>query len=142
MSRLLPSMGALIGFTLIASAFAYDSDYSRTQGEVMNSSPPRFLLVSEVDPEAGTLVGMSTIERHKPQRVVSAFHMTFQLSDLNITNARRVSLDDSELTALQGKLVVLYDGAKPLSAPYMSLFQEDTIIISVKQPQQPGRREE
>ena len=117
-------------FGLIAAALAQDSDYFKTQGEVMECSPPKFMLVSDVDLEAKTLTGMSTIERLDPQRVVSAYHMTFKLSDIKVTNARRRAVDDSDLLKLKGRLVVLYDGWKPLSAPYLGLFREDTIVIS------------
>ena len=116
---------------VIASALAQDNDYSKTQGEVMECSPPKFLLVSDVDVDAKTLTGMSTIERHDPKPVVSAFHMTFKLSDINVTNARRQPVDESGLSKLKGKLVVLYDGKEPLSAAYMGLFREDTIVLSI-----------
>jgi hypothetical protein len=115
---------------LIATAFAQENDYFKTQGQVMECSPPKFLLVSDVDLDAKTLTGMSTIERHDPKRVVSAFHMTFKLSDITITNARREAVDESELSTLKGKLVVLYDGKEPLSAAYLELFREGTIVIS------------
>ncbi len=114
----------------IATALAQDSDYFETQGQVMECSPPKFMLISEVDMDAKTITGMSTIERHDPQPVVSAFHMTFKLSDITVTNARRTAVDESDLSKLEGKLVVLYDGKEPLSAPYLGLFREDTIVIS------------
>jgi hypothetical protein len=117
-------------FGLIAAALAKESSYFKTQGEVMECSPPKFLLVSDVDMKAKTLTGMSTKELHKPQRVVGAFHMTFKLSDIKVTNARREAVEDSELPNLQGKLVVLYDGWEPLSASYLGLFREDTVVIS------------
>jgi hypothetical protein len=131
MKRFVATVGIVACFGFIAAALAQDSDYFKTQGEVMECSPPKFMLVSEVDMEAKTLTGMSTIERHAPQPVVAAFHMTFKLSDIKVTNARRAAVDESDLSKLKGKLVVLYDGKKPLSAAYMGLFREDTIVISI-----------
>ncbi len=32
---------------------------------------------------------------------------------------------------MKGKLVVLNDGKDPLSAAYLTLFREDTIVISI-----------
>ena len=123
------SVVTCLGF--IAAALAQDSDYFDMQGEVMDCSPPKFMLVSDVDIEAKTLTGMSTIEQHEPQRVVAAYHMTFKLSDIKITNARRAAVDESDLSKLAGKLVVLYDGWAPLSAAYLGLFRKDTIVISL-----------
>lgn len=97
----------------------------------MECSPPKFLLVSDVDMDAKTMTGMSTITRNTPEPVIAAFHMTFKLSDIKITNARRVALDDSDLAKMKGKLVVLNDGKEPLSAAYLGLFQEDAIVISL-----------
>ncbi len=130
MRRFVATICVVTCIGLLATAFAQDSDYSRTQGQVMECSPPKFFLVSDVDVEAKTVTGMSTIERHDPKPVVSAFHMTFKLSDVNITNARREAVDESDLSTLKGKLVVLYDGKEPLSAAYLGLFREDTIVIS------------
>lgn len=117
-------------FGFVAAGFARDGDYFKTQGEVMECSPPKFMLVSDVDMEAKTLTGMSTIERHDPKPVVSAFHMTFKLSDIKVTNARRAAVDEADLSKLKGQLVVLNDGKEPLSAVYMGLFREDAIVIS------------
>lgn len=117
--------------SFIAAALAQDADYFKTQGEVMESSPPKFMLVSDVDMEAKTLTGMSTIERHDPKPAVTAVHMILKLSDIKVTNARRVAVDDADLSKLKGELVVLYDGKEPLSAAYMGLFREDTSVISV-----------
>lgn len=55
----------------------------------------------------------------------------FKLSDVKVTNARRVAVDDSALAKMKGKLVVLNDGKEPLSAAYLGLFQEDAIVISL-----------
>jgi hypothetical protein len=132
MKRFVATVSILACFCIIAAALAQDRDYFKTQGQVMECSPPKFMLVSDVDMEAKSLTGMSTIERHDPQPVVSAFHMTFQLSDIKVTNARRAAVDESDLSKLKGKLVVLYDGKEPLSAPYLGLFREDTIAISFK----------
>ena len=123
------SISASLGF--IATALAQENDYFKTQGQLMECSPPKFLLVSEVDMDAKTLTGMSTITRSDPQTVVVAYCMTFKLSDIKVTNARRVALDDSEVAKTKGKLVVLYDGKEPLSAAYLGLFQEETTIISI-----------
>ena len=95
---------------LLASTFAQDTDYFKTQGQVMECSPPKFLLVSDVDMEAKTLTGMSTIERHDPQPAIVAFHRTFKLSEIVVTNAKRTTVDDADLANLKGQLVVLYEG--------------------------------
>ena len=124
------TVSIVICFGFIAAALAQDGDYFKTKGEVMECSPPKFLLVSDVDMKAETLTGMSTIERNDPQPVVSAFHMTFKLSDIKVTNARRAAVDKADLSKLKGKLVVLYDGKEPLSAAYMGLFREDAIVVS------------
>ena len=109
---------------------ARSDNYFEVQGDVMSCSPPKFLLVSDVDLEAQTLSGLSTIQMHKPKPVVGAFHMTFKLSDLKVTNARRTAIDETGLKELKGKLVVLSEGKEPLSAAYLGLFREDTIVIS------------
>jgi hypothetical protein len=131
MKRFVAAVSIVACFGFIAAALAQDFDYTRTQGEVMECPPPQFMLVADVDMEAKTLTGMLTKERHDPERVVFAYHMSFKLSEVKITNARRVDVDESDLSKLKGKFVVLYDGKKPLSAPYMALFSEDTIVISV-----------
>lgn len=131
MKRFVATVSIVACFGFIAAALAQDGDYFKTQGEVMECSPPKFMLVSDVDVQAKTLTGMSTIERHDPQPVVSAFYMTFQLSDIKVTNARRAAVDEADLSKLKGKLVVLYDGKEPLSAAYMGLFREDTFVVSV-----------
>ena len=118
-----------LGF--IAAALAQDADYFKTQGEVLECSPPKFMLVSDVDMKTKTLTGMSTIERQAPQPVVSAFHMTFKLSDIRVTNARRVVVDEPDLSELKGKLVVLYDGKESLNAAYLGMFREDIFVVSV-----------
>ena len=56
--------------------------------------------------------------------------MTFKLSDIKVTNARRAAVDNADLSNLKGKLVVLYDGKEQLSAAYMGLFREDAIVVS------------
>lgn len=132
MKRFVATVSILACSGFIAAALAQDSDYFKTQGEVMECSPPRFMLVADVDMEAKTLTGMLTKERHDPERVVFAYHMTFKLSEVKVTNAMRVAVDETGLSKLKGKLVVLYDGKEPLSAPYMGLFREDTIVISVE----------
>ena len=131
MKRFVATVSIVACFGFIAAALAQEGDYFKTQGEVMECSPPKFMLVSDVDVEAKTLTGMSTVERHAPQPVVSAFHMTLQLSDIKVTNARRAAVDEADLSKLKGKLVVLYDGKEPLSAAYMGLFREDTFVIFV-----------
>ncbi len=68
--------------------------------------------------------------RHDPQPTVVAFHRMFKLSDIKVTNARRGAVDESDFSKLKGKLVVLYEGKEPLSAAYMGLFREDSIVIS------------
>jgi len=110
---------------------ARSDNFFDVQGDVMECSPPKFMLISDVDLEAQTLTGMSTIQRHKPQTVVSAYHMTFKLSDIKVTNSRRKSLDETDFKELKGKLVVLSEGKEPLSAAYLGLFRENTIVISI-----------
>ncbi len=131
MKRYFVTVSILACLCIVAAALAQDNDYYKTQRQVMECSPPKFMLVSDVDLEAKTITGMSTIERHDPH-VFSAFHRTFKLSEINLTNARRAALEESELSKLKGKLVVLYDGNEPLSAPYMGLFREDTIVVSLE----------
>lgn len=131
MKCLVATISVLTCCGCIAAALAQDHDYFKTQGDVMECSPPKFLLVSDVDMEAETLTGMSTILRHDPQPVVAAYHMTLKLSDIKVTNARRAAVDETDLSKLEGKLVVLYDGKKPLSAAYLGLFREDTYVVSV-----------
>jgi len=130
MKRFIATVSIVGCFGFIAAAIAQDSDYFKTQGQVMECSPPKFLLVSDVDMEAKTLTGMSTIERRDPKPAVAAFHMTFKFADISVTNARRVNVDESGLTKLKGKLVVFYDGKEQLSAAYLGLFREDTIVIT------------
>ena len=146
MKRFIATLSIAACFGLNFAAFAL-SDITLTldpgaelmvqQGQVMKCSPPKFLLVSEVDMKAKTLTGMSTIERKDgPTSIVSAFHMTFNLPDIKVTDARRVAMGDTDLSKLKGKLVVLYDGKEPLSAPYLALLQEDTIVVSLVHPKE------
>ena len=107
------------------------ADYFKAQGDVMECAPPKFLLISEVDLDAQTLTGLSTIETLRPESVVIAFHQTFRLSDVKVTNARRKAIADDDLKDLKGKLVVLSDGKGPLTAAYLGLFREDTIVVSI-----------
>ncbi len=131
MKRFFVSTCVLVCFGFIAAALAQENDYFKMQGKLMECSPPKFMLVSDIDMDAKTMTGMSTITRNDPEPVVAAFHMTFKLSDIKVTNARRVAVDDSDLAKMKGKLVVLYDGKEPLSAAYLGLFQEDAIVISL-----------
>ncbi len=39
---------------------------------------------------------------------------TLKLSDIKVTDAKRVAVDDGELAKMKGKLVVLNDGKDPL----------------------------
>lgn len=122
---------ALLCFGFFAAALAQENDYPKTQAQLLECSPPKFMLVSDVDTDAKTLTGMSAITRYAREPVVTAYHMTFKLSDVKITNARRAAVDESDIPKLKGKLVVLYDGKDALSAAYLGLFQEDAIVISV-----------
>jgi hypothetical protein len=131
MKRFIATASILACFGFIAAALAQESDLSTKQSELMACSPPKFLLVTDVDMEARTLTGMSTIERHAPQTVISAFHLTLKLSDIEVTNSRRAAVDESDLLKLKGQLVVLSDGKEPLSAAYLGLFREDAIVISI-----------
>ena len=131
MKYFVTSVALVACFGLIATAMAQDHDFFATQGEVMKSGPPKFLHVSSVDMDAKTLTGMSTIERHNPKPVISAFHRTLKLSEINVTNAVGTSIANADLPTIKGKLAVLHDGIHPLSAAYMGLFREDTIVISI-----------
>lgn len=122
------SIVACIGF--IAATLAQEGDYFKSQDELMKCSPPKFMLVADVDMHGKTLTGMLTKEKDNPERDLFGYHMTFKLSEIKVTNARRVAVDEAELSALKGKLVVLYDGKEPLSALYMGLFREETTIVS------------
>ena len=103
------------------------------QGELMESAPPKFMLVSNVDKDAGTITGMSTIERLDPTLVISAYYRTLKLSDVTVTNAMRKPVTEDVLDKIHGKLVVISDGRTPLSAAYLGLFRKDTFVITLKQ---------
>lgn len=107
------------------------SDYSDVQLDVMKCSPPKFMLVSDVDLKAQSLTGLLTIERQAPDSVVSAFHRTFKLSDIKVTNVRSEAIGENEIGKLRGKLVVVSEGKAPLSAAFAGLFREDTVVITV-----------
>ncbi len=82
----------------IATAFAQQpNDYFKTQGQLMECSPPKFMLISNVDMDGKTITGMSTITRNAPDPVVTALHQTLKLSDIKVTDAKRVAVDDGEL---------------------------------------------
>ena len=115
----------------IAVTFAQDTAYFNTQGEVMECSPPKFLLVSDIDLVAKTLTGMTTIERRNPHPSILAAHRQFNLSDVQLTNARRNPIKDDELKELKGKLIVVAEGKGPLSAAYLGLFREDTVVLTI-----------
>ena len=115
----------------IAVTFAQDTVYFNTQGEVMECSPPKFLLVSDVDLVAKTLTGMTTIERHDPNPSILAAHRQFNLADVRLTDARRRPIKDDELKGLKGKLIVIAEGKGPLSAPYLGLFRGDTVVLTI-----------
>ena len=68
--------------------------------------------------------------RNAPDPVVSAFHETFKLSDIKVTDARHAVVDKAELAKMKGKLVVFNDGKEQLIAAYLAPFREDTIVIS------------
>ena len=124
---------SLVAALVLGCAYlAATNSFAVEQGEVMECSPPKFMLVSTVDLDAGTLVGMSTVERLAPSPVVSAYHRTLKLADITVTNARRELAAKDSIKELEGKLVVVCDGATPLTAAYLSLFQEDTLVITVK----------
>jgi len=115
----------------IAVTFAQDTAYFNTQGEVMGCSPPKFLLVSDVDLVAKTITGMTTIERRDPNPSILAAHRQFNLSDVQLTDARRSPIKDDELKKLKGKLIVIAEGKGPLSATYLGLFREDTVVLTI-----------
>lgn len=142
MKRLIPTACVVICVGLIASTWAQDTEsaaapttsggYYQLQADVMECSPPKFLLIAQVDLDAQTLTGMSTIQTQTPDGSPMAYHMTFKLADINVTDARRNALDKTELKTLKGKFVVLSEGKRPLSAVYLGLFREDTVVISIK----------
>jgi hypothetical protein len=129
MKRLMVAIGVLVCFGLTAR-----SEYSNVQGDVMKCSPPKFMLISNVDLKARILTGLSTIERQAPETVVSAFHRQLKLSDIKVTNARRKVVDETDFAKLKGKLVVISEGKTPLSAAFLGLFREDTIVITIEGP--------
>ena len=120
---------------------ARSDDYFVAQGNIMKCSPPKFMLISDVDLDAQTLTGLSTkefsttqlstIERQTPGLVVGAFHRTLKLSDIKVTNARREPIGENDFEKLKGKLVVISEGITPLSAIFLGLFREDTLIITI-----------
>ena len=131
MKYFVTSVALIACLGVIATAMAQDHDFFTTQGEVMKSGPPKFLHVSSLDMDAKTLTGMSTVERRNPKPIVSAFHRTLKLSEINVTNAVGAPIADADLPTIKGKLAVLHEGINPLSAAYMGLFREDTIVISI-----------
>jgi hypothetical protein len=131
MKRFVVAICFVVCFGLMAAVLAQESEFHEIQTELMECSPPKFMLITDVDMEAKTLTGMSTIEHHEPKPTVIAFHMTLNLADIKVTNAKREAMDNTELSKMKGKLAVWFDGAKPLGAAYLSLFQEDAIIISI-----------
>lgn len=130
MNRIVAAACAVFCIGFLTVALAQDGDYSKKQGELMSCSPPKFMLVSEVDMNGKTITGMLTQERQDAERAVIAYHMQFKLSEIQVSDARRTSVKDADIPKLKGKLVVLYDGKEPLSAAYMGLFQNDTTIVS------------
>ena len=112
---------------------ARGDDYFVVQGEVMECSPPKFMLISDVDLVAQTLTGLSTMEGQtmQGQLVVGAFHRTLKLSDIKVTNARRKPIGENDIGKLKGKLVVVSEGKTPLSAAFLGLFREDTFVITI-----------
>jgi hypothetical protein len=46
---------------------ARSDTYFEVQGDVMECSPPKFMLIADVDLEAQTLTGLSTIEIKTPE---------------------------------------------------------------------------
>lgn len=107
-------------------------DYFEDQGKVMECSPPKFMLIENVDLKAQTISGMWTFERQTPESVViAAVGRTFKLSDIKVTNARGKAIGEKDIEQLKGKLVVVSEGKTPLSAPYLGLFREDTILITI-----------
>ncbi len=117
------------------AAATASTDYFNVQGNVMECSPPKFMLISEVDSQAKTITGLSTIQRQTPEApepVISAFHRTFKMSEIEITNARRKAIGEDDFENLKGKLVVISEGKTPLSAAFLGLFREDTVVITIE----------
>jgi hypothetical protein len=131
MKRLSVCICVFVCFGVVAAALAQQTDYSKMQGQLMECSPPKFMLISDVDMDGKTITGMSTVTRNATDPVVAAFHQTFKLSEVKVTDARRVAVDDSDIAKMKGRLVVLNDGKEPLSAAYLALFREDAIVISL-----------
>ena len=131
MKRFVTTLCVLACIGGIAVTFAQETAYFSTQGEVMECSPPKFLLISEVDMVAKTLTGMTTIERHDPNPSILAAHRLFNLAEVRLTDARRSPIKDDELKGLKGKLIVFAEGKGPLSAPCLGLFREDTVVLTI-----------
>jgi len=117
----------------IAVAFAQDNAYFHTQGEYMKCSPPRFVLVSDVDFAAKTLTGMITIERREPTPAIGAGFRVIDISDAQLTDARRNPIKEDEIKGLKGKVIVIAEGIGPLSDLYLELFREDTVVLTISE---------
>jgi hypothetical protein len=130
MKRLLAAICIVTCLALTARS----DNYFDVQGDVMECSPPKFMLIADVDLKAQTLTGLSTIEIKTPEApkpVVGAFHRTLKLTDIKVTNARRKAIGEIDLQTLKGKLVVISEGKTPLSAAFLGLFREDTLVITI-----------
>lgn len=135
MKRIKTVFSILIVGGCLAHVLAQDDnratkDYFKVQGELMKCGPPEFMLVSEVDLNAQTITAFQSKELHAPSPHIVGYHRTFKLSEIQVTNARRKTLDKSEMKNLEGHMVILSMGEQQLSAAYLGMFLEDTIVVA------------
>ena len=135
MKRFIAIFSILIVIGCLAHVLAQDSnrnttDYYAVQGELMKSGPPEFMLVSEVDLNAKTITAFQTKEIRDQSPRIIGHHRSFKFSEIEVTNARRKKLDESEIKNLNERLVILSTGEQQLSAAYLGMFIEDTIVVT------------
>lgn len=141
MKRLISATAVLACLGLIAQAWSQDKESVPNENDSLNStsvksqilkcSPPKFMVIEKVDSKKNTVMGFFSVVLHEPKPVIYGTFRMLKLSDLSFTNARQKPIADDDLKNLEGKLVVLSEGKGPLSAAYLDLFAEDTIVVSV-----------
>jgi hypothetical protein len=133
MKRLITTASVLILAGCIAHVLAQDkeqnaSNYFAIQGELMNSGPPEFVLISEVDPVARTITVFQTRELLDPASKIVGFHRVFKFDEIEVTNARRKKLDKNEVENFKGRLAIV--GHQQISGAYLGMFLEDTVVVT------------
>lgn len=104
------------------------NDFAVVQGELMNSGPPEFVLIKEVDPAAQTITGFQTRELLDPASKIVGFHRVFKFDEIEVTNARRQKLDKKEVEHLKGRIAIV--GHQQISGAYLGMFLEDTVVVT------------